>query len=235
MDSDPRERARSGASVLTGLFIMALGVLFLLGNLGILHTGSIVRLWPLILILIGVQKLLQPDDRHGRGGAYVWIGIGTWFLITSIFHVHFWNIWPVILIVIGGRMLWRSLRPHRSSLGADPSTSLRGTAVMGGIERTLTTPAFSGGDVTVLMGGCKADLTQCRIANGEAVLDIFAVWGGVELRVPEDWTVVSHVVPIMGGVDVRTRPTAESSQRLLITGLVLMGGVEVKNLPAGER
>jgi predicted membrane protein len=235
MNNDERDRARSGASLLTGLFIMAVGVLFLLGNLGLVETRSIHRFWPLILILIGVQKLLQRDDRRGHGGAYFWIGIGSWFLLTSVFHLHFWSIWPLVLIAVGGRMLWRSLYPNRATVGADASSTLRGTAFMGSLERSLNTRDFRGGDVTVVMGGCKADLGEAGIASGEAVLDVFVLWGGLELLVPEGWTVISQVVPILGGFDDRTRPPAEATQRLVISGLVMIGGVQVKNAPLAPR
>ncbi|HWR36767.1 MAG TPA: DUF5668 domain-containing protein [Clostridia bacterium] len=43
-----------GAVVLIGL-----GVLFLLDNLNLMHFGRIARLWPLILIVIGVQMFLR--------------------------------------------------------------------------------------------------------------------------------------------------------------------------------
>jgi hypothetical protein len=48
--------------------------------------------------------------------------------------------------------------------------------------------------------------------------------------VPEDWTVVSHLVPIMGGVEDKTRPPqTATSHRLTLRGMALMGGVEIKN------
>jgi len=235
MNSDPRDRARSGASLLTGLFIMAVGVLFFLGNLGLVETRTLHRFWPLILILIGVQRLLQRDDRRGQAGGYVWIGIGTWLLLSSLFHVHFWSVWPVVLILIGARMLWRTLYPNRSAASADASSTLRGTAFMSGIDRRLTTPDFRGGDLTVVMGGFKADLTAAQIASGEAVVDVFVAWGGVVLLVPEGWTVVSQVVPILGGFEDRTRRPTEATPRLVISGLVMMGGVEVKNVSPDAR
>jgi len=81
------------------------------------------------------------------------------------------------------------------------------------------------------MGGVTLDLTQARIAGEEAVIDVFAWWGGIEIRVPPEWTVVSKVVPVMAGYEDKTRPTTRSPtappSRLLIRGV--MGGVEVKS------
>jgi hypothetical protein len=56
------------------------------------------------------------------------------------------------------------------------------------------------------------------------------LWGGIEIRVPEDWTVVSKVVPVMAGVEDKTRPPqGATAHRLVLRGLALMGGVEIKN------
>jgi len=40
--------------------------------------------------------------------------------------------------------------------------------------------------------------------SGPAVLDVFAFWGGVEVRVPRDWTVVMKGTPILGGFTDKT-------------------------------
>ena len=79
------------------------------------------------------------------------------------------------------------------------------------------------------MGGCEVDLRHAGI-NGDAVIDVFAMWGGIELRVPESWTVITKVTPIMGGVEDNTRaPQNPGGHRLTIRGMVLMGGIEIKN------
>jgi predicted membrane protein len=78
------------------------------------------------------------------------------------------------------------------------------------------------------MGGCEIDLRQAAI-DGEAVIDVFALWGGIEIRVPDDWTVIGQVTPFMGGYDDKTRSRPGSgAHRLVIRGMVVMGGVEVK-------
>jgi len=106
---------------------------------------------------------------------------------------------------------------------------LSAMAILSGVNRGNNWPAFRGGDLTAVMGGCEIDLRQAAI-NGDATIDVFAVWGGIEIRVPENWTVAFHVTPILGGVEDKTRPSLGSTaHRLTIRGVVVMGAVEVKN------
>jgi hypothetical protein len=53
--------------------------------------------------------------------------------------------------------------------------------------------------------------------------------GGIVLRIPEDWAVVSNVTAILGGVDDKTRPLVEPVGTLVLEGLALMGGIEIKD------
>ena len=111
----------------------------------------------------------------------------------------------------------------------DPNATMSVMAIMGGVTRGNNSRAFRGADVLAFMGGCELDLRKAAI-NGEAVIDVFAMWGGIEIRVPEDWTVVSHIVPLMAGVDDKTRPPqTATAHRLTLRGFILMAGVEVKN------
>ena len=50
------------------------------------------------------------------------------------------------------------------------------------------------------MGGIEMDLRPASTATGDAVIDVFVMWGGIEITVPPDWAVVNHILPIMGGV-----------------------------------
>jgi len=55
------------------------------------------------------------------------------------------------------------------------------------------------------------------------------MWGGIEIKVPEDWVVVNFGTAILGGFENKTRPLPGASKRLVVTGTAIMGGVEVKN------
>ena len=90
--------------------------------------------------------------------------------------------------------------PHQDGLGRGPDATLAVFAVMSGVKRISTAHRFRGGEITAVMGGAQLDLRQATIPPGEeAALDIFAVMGGCEIIVPSSWTVVTPLVPIMGG------------------------------------
>jgi hypothetical protein len=108
-------------------------------------------------------------------------------------------------------------------------------AFLGGGERIIRTPDFRGGEVTAIMGGFEIDLRGAGIVGDEAVLEVFTLWGGVEIRVPEDWIVQIQATPILGGISetvtgpaVPAAPSSGPRKRLVIRGTAIMGGVEVK-------
>jgi hypothetical protein len=65
--------------------------------------------------------------------------------------------------------------------------------------------------------------------RGDAVLNVFALLGGITIKCPPDWTVVLNGTPILGGFEERTLRPQDASKRLVITGYAILGGVEVRN------
>src|SRR5262249_46889890 len=85
----------------------------------------------------------------------------------------------------------------------DPSAErIYGVAILSGVKRQSTSAHFRGGELTAFMGGGQVDLRGATIPPGEeAVLDLFCVMGGFELIVPQNWVIVTPLIPIMGGID----------------------------------
>jgi len=234
--TDNTRVAPNVSRVIFGLAVIAAGVLFTLDNLRILDAGSYFSYWPILLVFIGLAQIAQS----ATWGGYIWGAVlafaGVWILGENLDIVP-WSIWtvsPLLLVALGLSIIWRGWRPAAGAVGGsaavDDRSYIRGTAVMGGFDRTSDSSDFRGGDLMMIMGGSKLDLRTATIAGNEAVIDLLVIMGGVELRVPETWSVETHVLPIMGGVTNRARtPQNAPAQRLVLRGNVFMGGVEIKN------
>jgi hypothetical protein len=218
--------------LLLGMFIIAAGVILTLDNLGYTDARQILQYWPAGLIAVGALKIWASRD--GMGGALggtLLAMLGTWLLLENLemIRISFEEAWPILLVLLGAAVVWQGMRGGSHVTGGDSSATLSAFAVLGGVGRGNNSRAFTGGEITAIMGGCEIDLRQARI-EGEATISVFAMWGGIEIRVPEDWTVVGRVTPFLGGYEDKTRPApGATAQRLVIRGLVVMGGVEIKN------
>jgi predicted membrane protein len=248
---------RDGAPRLAlGLVVIAVGVLFTLDRLGYLNAGEFWEYWPVLLIALGIGRVLQPGGSQGRGFGVVLIVLGTWFLLSNldIIHYSFGEVWPILLVLLGITMVWRAVAgpswecPRRrlkeesaagegsvavagqSTSASVTSSTVNAFALLGGVNRKCVSKDFRGGSLTAIMGGCEIDLRNASISSGQAVIDTFALWGGIEIKVPQEWSVVVQGTPILGAFDDMTaRVGGDGSKVLVIRGVALMGGVDVKN------
>lgn len=104
-------------------------------------------------------------------------------------------------------------------------------AVFGGVDRHISAQDFHGAQCTAVFGECKIDLRDAQIQGREAVLETYALFGGVEIRVPQDWVVLNHGVVLFGGTDDRSRqpPSGPDTKTLILEGATVFGGVKVQN------
>jgi predicted membrane protein len=214
-----------------GIAIVILGVVLTLDNMDILEAREILHYWPGALVILGAFMILATRDLQGRvSGALiaVWGGL---LLATRMGYMdfHIKNFWPIILILVGVNMAMQAMRskPH-----ADVNErTITGFAILGGFKRSSNSQEFLGGEMTAFMGGGELDLRQAAIREGEeAVLSVYAVMGVFKLMVPIGWTVICKVLPLMGGVEDKTLPQQSGrTQKLIIQGYALMGGVEIHN------
>jgi hypothetical protein len=235
-----------------GLVVITLGVLFTLDNLGMLEAGEILRWWPILLLVYGVTRLTGACCRQSTVPGIIFTLAGALLLLHEfdLIQIDPWDLWPVVLVVAGGSMVAGALRRTRGAdgsmvigtlrhargaddpvgLGAASDPAFSTFVMWSGIERKVVSLDFRGGDVTAIMGGAEIDLRQAKMPGGRAVVDVTVLWGGVELYVPGDWTVTVEALPLMAGIEDATRaPAGEVGGHLVVKGVVLMGGVEIKN------
>jgi predicted membrane protein len=227
-----------------GLLIVLVGLALLLQHLGVIPFDPVARFWPLLLVVFGVMNLLT---RSGRFFGFLLILAGAFLQLNKlgITHLSFADLWPVALIAIGLLLMWGSLETRgflqakakafndfREKVGGAgvPPTMLNAVAVFGGCERRVATANFQGGRATAVFGGIELDFRDADM-DAEAILEVNCIFGGVEIRVPESWHVHSRSLPVFGGYEDKTRQpsTPGKTKTLIITGMVVFGGIEIKN------
>jgi predicted membrane protein len=223
---------RVSPQLVLGTIVLLLGTAFFLDNLNIIDDWSLIRLWPAVIILIGLSKLTGARSATAMVGPGIWMFVGAWLLLGTldIMDVDLRDLFPLAFAAFGGYLIWRAISPPERPMEAlDSESKLSVFVMMGGVERKLNSAQFVGGDLTAVMGSVEVDLTQASIAGNEAVIDVVAVMAGVEIKIPRDWTASIKVLPLMGGAEDTTSPPAAPTKRLTIRGVAVMGGVEVKN------
>jgi hypothetical protein len=237
-----RQDGAVSVRLVLGLLIVALGTIFLADNLGWVEGEDLLRrFWPAAFVTLGAIMLLQP---HAKGSSRYWgllpIVAGLWIYANQEewLDVHLGDLlFPGLLLLFGGSLVWRAMRGPRapvSDRAEDPDAYVRSFAVMAGNEVRSTSSAFRGGDLGAFMGGVVIDLTQAKLAGDRATIDAIGMWAGIEIKVPPDWRVVSEVLPLMAAFEDKTRPAAPVSEAapsktLVVRGVIVMGGIEVKN------
>ncbi len=222
-----RERRGRAGARFPGLVLVAVGVVLLLDNLDLLEAGQVLRFWPVLLIGFGVRLLVKGRDRGAAVNGAVLAGVGGLLLLNGldVLDIDVWKLWPVFLIVFGLMILTRSRSDARP-----PADAENCFAFLGGVERRVRAADYRGGSATAFMGGVQIDLTEADMAGDRAVVHVFAMWGSIEIRIPDTWAIEVGVVPIMGGVEDKTRGShAAPTKRLVVNGSVVMAGMEIRN------
>jgi len=219
--------------LVAGLGVVVIGLIELCENLDLLDGRDVYPVfWPVALAALALAFLVGRAGHPSRNWGWLFAALAALAALRG-FEVAipidpFDLLWPALLMLGGYALVRRALRGPREPVPNDGST-VSSFAMMAGLERTNRSERFRGGDLTAVMGGVGLDLRGARPVPEGAVIDVFALWGGIELTVPEGWRVELDVMPLLGGFEDRTRAVESTAEapRLKIRGFVVMAGGEV--------
>lgn len=193
--------------------------------------------WRLIPLIIGINALLKKDYINGTIAVLVAIVFYIPDFLTPAERIQYYKLWPLLLVGVGLTILAKYLFPEK--LGDSWTTQhldynyIHESNVMAGSSKKLTSKEFIGGKVLCLMGGSEINLAETELKEG-ANIKVNIVMGGVGLVVPKEWNIKLEVLPMMGGVDDQINKfpghVVDPEKKLVISGFVLMGGVDIKRV-----
>jgi predicted membrane protein len=224
--SDTRNRGINPAVLNGGILILA-GVLLLLDQMNLI----VFDFWAMVFILGGLIKLIQACDGTGRlwGGLLMFVGVAFELNALGRFRIHLDRTWPVFVIAAGLILIWRAYQQPAMESGGILSPHLNVFSILGGGEYRIKAQDFRGGDLVAFMGGFDVNLREADIEGSEATINVNCLMGGGVIRVPETWAVSMRVAAFMGGHSLKAREGAQVQKTLIVKGIAIMGGIEVRN------
>ena len=228
------------SKILVGALLIIIGGLFLLRSFQILpfEITHVIFSWRFGLLIIGIVILLNSNNKIL---GIILTTIGGLLLFPRIFpdiDIDGKLILGIVIIALGIYVIFRSSGGKfqtklDGSMGRINKDFIDDVAIFGGGEKVISSNNFKGGNITAIFGGSEIDLSSCKLAEGNNVLNITAIFGGSTLIVPRDWNVLVNVTPIFGGFSnkIRREPNLviDQSRTLIIKGIAMFGGGEIKS------
>jgi len=183
--------------------------------------------------------ILATKERAIAG--YVLVGLGIIFWLPSLvnYSISLGQVfWPAILIGVGVLIITRRRHGHganKLSNKKDGSSSdyIDDVSVFGGGTIIIQSKNFKGGDITAIFGGSEFSFKEAELSPDGCTIDVFTMFGGSKLIIPDNWVVKSDMFSIFGGFnDKRTvKPDENTEQKtvLYLKGAIIFGGMEIKS------
>ncbi len=214
-----------------GLVVLAVGVIFALNALGITEVDIFFKGWWTLLIIIpcGVGLITGRD----RSGNLIGLLIGAFLLLCMYFE----NMWklvvPAIIIAIGLKMILRGVFGSKTEkvmhqIEFTGETGHNSFTAFSGSHVNLDGQTFRGAEIHAVFGGLEYDLRGAVILN-DCVIKATAIFGGIDILLPQDVNVKVVSNSIFGGVDnKRGSGNLIYPATVYIEGSGIFGGVDIK-------
>ncbi len=230
-------------AVVWGIAIIALGVIFGGNALGLFSIDIFFDgWWTLFIIVPSVISLFTEKEKVS---SLILLAVGV-ILLLAAQNVFSWDVaWKVILavvlIAIGIGIIVKSLI-HKNS-DKEVEKKIRDTknekvmdvqtAIFSGSERVYNDEVFAGANLTAVFGGVDLDLTKAKFEK-DTVIKAFALFGGIDIAVPEDVQVKIKSGFIFGGAsDERKGSASKGKHTIYLDAAGGFGGVTVND--AGKK
>ena len=241
--------------IFVGLFLLLIGITMILGLLGFdISANRILSYWPLVLIILGLDWVICAfRSGSAAGGRKVIFSSGRFFsgliiLLVGVFYLArkfgylreigsevLWSVLFAVLLIFAGVQLIRGRALSGSGGGR--------WAFLGGLNVGASTPwKLESGSYFAFMGGIEMDLTRAELPEEETIIDLTAIMGGINVKIPTDLVVVYEGTAILGGVSFKDQADGgivaghrsddtgegECGKFLRIQARAFMGGIDIK-------
>lgn len=105
-----------------GLVLICVGAAIFVDQMGWADVRSLWHYWPLLLVVIGVNKMIgYPTARDFSSGLWMmFMGIWLFAVFENLFGLTFRNSWPIFIIASGVSMIMEPFIKRRFAQNEEP-------------------------------------------------------------------------------------------------------------------
>lgn len=226
---------KKSSSILWGVILVLLGVVLALNALNITDINLFFDGWWTLFII--VPSLVGLTNGHDRTGNLIGFFVGVFLLLCCQGMLSFDLLWrlavPAIIIIIGLKMILGNAFGNKSGeilkkMEQDGKELYTACGIFSGQNIQFNGEQFHGAELTAVFGGVKCDLRGAAIEN-DCVINASAIFGGIDIIVPENVNVKIRSNSLFGGVsDKRKIQPGNYTTTIYVNGTGMFGGVEIR-------
>lgn len=221
-------------SIIWGVALFSLGIIMCLNALEIVKIDIFFDgWWTLFIIIPSFIGLLTDDDKVGNT---IFLTIGVLLLLGFQNIIKFELLGklflPIIIILIGILLIFKNIfttkiRKSIDDINKSNNSSDECNAIFSGQDIKVDNEKFSGKSISAIFGGIKLDLRKALITK-DVVINCKAIFGGVEIFIPDNVKVQVTSNSAFGGVTNKTICDNNSKITIYIDATCVFGGVDIK-------
>ena len=218
--------------MLWGLVFLAAAVIIALNSFDIIDFDLFFDgWWTLFIIIPSFVGLIEKRDKSGSIFGLL-LGIFLLLCAQDVFSFEIFGklLLPGIIAYIGIKMIFSSSRKNKAAkivheIKVDGKDLHRGVAVFSGADMNFDGVAFDGADLTACFGGIDCDL-RGAIIDKDGVIKVCCVFGGIDIKVPDNVKIVNNTTCVFGGVEV-VKSNSSAEHTIYIEGICMFGGIDI--------
>lgn len=221
------------SSIIWGIALIILGALFALNSLNITSIDVFFDGWWTLFIIVPCAVGLFTERE--KTGNIIGIVFGVFLLLCCQEILSFSVMWkiliPAVIVIVGLKMVFTGLFGNKANEiittlkqnGSQPRVSC---AAFSGCDLNYDGEVFEGAELTAVFGGIECDLRNAIIEK-DCAIRVSAIFGGVDVLVPDNINVKVNSNCIFGGISNKTS-VHKGAPTIYISGTCIFGGAEIK-------
>lgn len=221
-------------NILWGIALVVIGVIIGLNTMNVVNIDIFFDgWWTLFIIVPCFIGLFTDNDKTGN---IIGLFVGVILLLGMQNIIDFNLIWklllPSIIVIIGLSLIFKNtfnskINDEIKKLNNKNTKDNEYCAIFSGQKLDFSNEEFKGATLNSVFGSITCDLREAKIKE-DVVINTSAIFGGIDIIVPDDVNIKIKSNSIFGGVDNKKKNNTDKKYTIYVNASCLFGGVNIK-------